>query len=98
MTLCIMVSFTTTAFAATTKTTTYYVNVSQWANVRNGAGTNYKVVAKVNRGDKVAITEKKNGWGKMSKGWISLNLLSTSKPTNSSTKYIRTVSGIRVTA
>jgi len=42
-------------------------------NIRKDAGTNYDSIGKYYRGDKVSITETKNGWGKTDKGWISLD-------------------------
>jgi len=42
-------------------------------NIRKDAGTNYDSVGQYHRGDKVNITETKNGWGKTDKGWISLD-------------------------
>lgn len=43
-------------------------------NVRNGAGTNYKVVTTVKKNQVYTIIEEKNGWGllKSKVGWISL--------------------------
>lgn len=41
-------------------------------NVRAGAGTNYAVVGAVRKGATYTILEEKNGWGKISSGWISL--------------------------
>ena len=42
-------------------------------NIRKDAGTAYDSVGKYYRGDRVSITETKNGWGKTDKGWISLD-------------------------
>ena len=42
-------------------------------NIRENAGTNYASVGQYKYGDKVSITETKNGWGKTDKGWISLD-------------------------
>lgn len=44
-------------------------------NVRAGAGTNYKVVKVVRKGQTFTIVQEKSGWGKLSdgSGWISLN-------------------------
>ena len=44
-------------------------------NVRNGAGTQYKVNAAVKKGQVFTIIAEKNGWGKLKSGagWISLN-------------------------
>lgn len=43
-------------------------------NVRNGAGTNYKINTQVTKGGLYTIVEEKNGWGKLKSGagWISL--------------------------
>lgn len=41
-------------------------------NVRSGAGTNYSIVTQIKKGETYEVTEEKNGWGKISKGWISL--------------------------
>lgn len=43
-------------------------------NVREGAGTEYKVVTTVKKGEVFTIVEEKNGWGKLKSGagWISL--------------------------
>ena len=45
-------------------------------NIRGGAGTKYKIVGVLKKGDKVVVTEiKLNGktrWGKIQNGWISL--------------------------
>ncbi len=43
-------------------------------NVRAGAGTNFKINAKVKKGEVYTIVESKNGWGKLKSGsgWISL--------------------------
>ena len=44
-------------------------------NVRNGAGTQYKINTAVKRGQVFTIIDEKNGWGKLKSGagWISLN-------------------------
>ena len=44
-------------------------------NVRNGAGTSYKVNATVKKGDVYTIVQEKNGWGKLKSGagWIKLS-------------------------
>lgn len=41
-------------------------------NVRQGPGTNYVVVGGVTKGTQLTLTEISDGWGKYSKGWISL--------------------------
>ena len=54
----------------------YKVQINTGAlNVRAGAGTNYKVVKVVRKGQIYTIVNEKSGWGKLSdgSGWISLN-------------------------
>ena len=65
-------------------------------NVRDGAGTNYKINTTVRKDEVYTIVEEKNGWGKLKSGagWISLNYTTknnaaTSTPTTSnSSKYV----------
>lgn len=40
-------------------------------NVRAGAGTNYRVLTTVKKGSTHKLLEEKNGWGRISKGWVS---------------------------
>lgn len=40
-------------------------------NVRAGAGTNYKVVTTIKKDSTHKLLEEKNGWGRISSGWIS---------------------------
>ena len=57
------------------QSTSYKVKVTADSlNVRAGAGTNYKVVDTVQKGEVFTIVEEKNGWGKLKSGagWISL--------------------------
>ena len=44
-------------------------------NVRQGAGTNYKIVGNVRKGAACELIEVNNGWGKINKpnGWICLD-------------------------
>lgn len=42
-------------------------------NIRDSASTNGNRVGKYSYGDRVEVYEKSNGWGRTSKGWISLN-------------------------
>ena len=64
---------------STTKTTTtkgYKVKINTAVlNVRNGAGTNYKVNTTVKKNEVYTIIEEKNGWGKLKSGagWIKLS-------------------------
>lgn len=39
-------------------------------NVRAGAGTNYKIVATIKKDSTHKLLEEKDGWGKISSGWI----------------------------
>lgn len=53
---------------------TYLIKVNTKSlNVREGAGTNYKVVKTIKRGEKWLIRDEKNGWGKIRIGWIKLS-------------------------
>lgn len=52
----------------------YYIKVTaNVLNVREGAGTNYKVVKTIKKGEKWLIRDEKNGWGKIRIGWIKLS-------------------------
>jgi len=42
-------------------------------NIRSKAGTDGEIVGKLYTGDRVEILEKSGGWGRTSKGWISLD-------------------------
>ena len=52
--------------------------------IRSGPSTGYSVVGYLNTGDKVCITEVKTAgtmqWGKIDKGWISMNYVVLDKP------------------
>lgn len=53
---------------------TYHIKVTaNVLNVREGAGTNYKVVKTIKKGEKWLIRDEKNGWGKIRVGWIKLS-------------------------
>lgn len=55
------------------KFTPYLVQITaSRLNVRAGASTNDKVITTVKKGENYTVMEEKNGWGKISKGWISL--------------------------
>ena len=69
---------TTTEQPATTTTNKIKYNVKvvcHALNVRSGPGTNYKVTKIIRKDSVHAISEEKNGWGKLISGigWISLN-------------------------
>lgn len=52
----------------------YYIKVNTKSlNVREGAGTNYKVVKTIKKDEKWLIRDEKNGWGKIRIGWINLS-------------------------
>ena len=52
----------------------YYIKVNTKSlNVREGAGTNYKVVKTIKKDEKWLIRDEKNGWGKIRIGWIKLS-------------------------
>ena len=75
---------------------------ASFLHIRKGPGTSYESVGKYANGDKVTITETKDGWGKTDKGWISMKYVSTSGSTSSSTgtssgsKYTVTASSLHV--
>lgn len=48
------------------------VVIASELNIRDKAGTDGKVVGGLKYGDRVTISESKDGWGKIDKGWISL--------------------------
>ena len=49
-------------------------------NIRSGAGADYPAVGSLNYGERVTVLEQKTVgdsiWGKISKGWISLDYVS----------------------
>ena len=60
----------------------YIVNIDvDTLNVRNGAGTNYKINTQVHKHELYTIVDEKNGWGKLKSGagWISLQYTSKVK-------------------
>ncbi len=66
---------TTTKKQETNTGTKYKVNYS-YLNVRSGPGTSNALVSKLNQGDIITITETtKDGWGKFSGGWVSMQYL-----------------------
>ncbi len=59
-----------------TKSTSYIVQITADSlNVREGAGTIYKIVTTVKKNEKYTIVEENNGWGKLKSGagWIKLS-------------------------
>jgi uncharacterized repeat protein (TIGR02543 family) len=58
-------------------------------NLREGPGTNYKIIGQVNKEDILTITKKRDGsgytWGKSEKGWICMKYISSNeKPSDDS--------------
>lgn len=52
----------------------YYIKVNTKSlNVREGAGTQYKVIKTIKKDEKWLIRDEKNGWGKIRIGWIKLS-------------------------
>ena len=52
----------------------YYIKVTaNRLNVREGAGTQYKIVKTIKKDEKWLIRDEKNGWGKIRIGWIKLS-------------------------
>lgn len=52
----------------------YYIKVTaNRLNVREGAGTQYKVIKTIKKDEKWLIRDEKNGWGKIRIGWIKLS-------------------------
>lgn len=67
---------TTTGSTTPTAFKPYLVKITaSTLNVRDGAGTNYKINTTVKYGGVYTIVDEKNGWGKLKSGagWISLN-------------------------
>ena len=68
---------TTTAKLGTT--------TASYLNIREGAGTNYKCVGGLWKGTSVNILEEKNGWYRISSGWIAGNYVALSNTTSGGT-------------
>ncbi len=69
---------------AVTQTGTVRVEGGGQLRIRSGPSTGYTVVGYLDTGDKVSITELKSAgtmqWGKMDKGWVSMNYIVLDKP------------------
>lgn len=62
--------------SSTSNDESYIVKIiTNTLNVRDGAGTNYKIVTTVKKNEKYTIIEEKNGWGKLKSGigWINIS-------------------------
>ena len=59
-------------------------------NVRDGAGTNYKINTVVKKGEIYTIVAEDNGWGKLKSGagWISLKYTTANKSTTPTYEYL----------
>lgn len=89
----------------TSSTTSRRGVVTSGLYVRSGAGTNYEVVSTYEEGDVVTILETRNGWGRTSEGWVSLNYIdfdddydSSSSNTSVGTGTVIADGGLRVRA
>ena len=64
-------------------------NVQEWLRIRNGPGTSYSVAGYLGPKEKVEILEQKivgaTTWGRIAKGWISLDYVILDKPASGST-------------
>lgn len=74
----------------TSKTVTGTVNVSDLLRIRSGPGTNYSVSGYLAPKTKVTILEQKTVggvvWGRISKGWISLDYVKLDKQSSTSSQ------------
>ncbi len=79
----------------TTQKLTGTVKVKDFLRIRKGPGTSYAIAGYLHNQDKVTITEKKtvNGtlWGKIDKGWISMDYVVLDKQETTPAKVIKTV-------
>ena len=77
-----------TEIAETDSIEQFYVTASK-LNVRKGSGTNYDVVYKLDKGDKVEIISHTNDWTEIKtpqgQGYVSSKYISTEKPESSET-------------
>lgn len=67
-----LTAYKTSNAKATDESYKVIVTAKNGLNVRKGAGTNYSKVKVLKHKQKVTITKTKNGWGKISDGWICL--------------------------
>lgn len=65
-------STTSSGGSTSTGTGNGTVTASGGLNIRSGPGTDYDSVGGLKKGDRVTITETKDGWGRISEGWINL--------------------------
>ena len=87
---------TTTGNGSTTTVAKGIVN-TQELNIRSSAGTDGDRVGSLKYGDRVEILERSGDWGRISKGWISLNYVYQDGTTGAkSAKGIVTTDGLRI--
>ena len=68
---------TTSGSTGNTSTTGEATITASELNIRKEPSTSAESVGKYVKGDKVTITETKDGWGKTDKGWISMTYVKT---------------------
>lgn len=81
--------------ASTQKKVTGTVKVNDYLRVRQGPGTSYAIAGYLSPNTKVEILEQKTvggtAWGRISKGWISLDYVVLDKQNTSQSKVVKTV-------
>lgn len=79
----------------TAQTWTGTVKVNDFLRVRTGAGTSYAIAGYLSPNEKVTITERKTvgstQWGKIDKGWISLDYVQLDAASGEPEKVTKTV-------
>ena len=79
----------------TTQKITGTVKVNDFLRVRKGPGTSYAIAGYLYNKDRVTITEEKTVgstvWGKIDKGWISLDYVVLDKAETAPQKVVKTV-------
>lgn len=79
----------------------YEVTPSEGLNIREGRGTNYKVLTSMPRGTKVSVTDISAGWGKVTynnkTGYSSMQYLKLTNTSNSSATH-RTTANLNMRA
>ncbi|MBR3979516.1 MAG: SH3 domain-containing protein [Oscillospiraceae bacterium] len=77
---------------ANPQTGTVRVDGGGQLRIRTGPGTSYDVAGYLNDGDKVSILQTQKNWGKIDKGWISMNyvVLNEEEPEAPATKPVQT--------
>lgn len=84
------------AVAPVITTKTKYVNVESSLNIRIGAGTGYRIVGSLTKGNKVTVYEEVNGWSRIGDAqWVSSQYLVDNAPVQPKTMYV-TASALNV--